>query len=70
MPMVKISYVRENLGADAAERKAAAAEKISQAMADEMGVAQKAVWVVFEDVGAADWFVGPESVADMRKKNT
>lgn len=70
MPMVNITYVRENLGADAEARKTAVAGKVAQALADEMGVSPGAVWVVFEDVGAADWYVGPESVAEMRKKKT
>ena len=68
MPMVKITYVAENLGADAEARKTAIAGKVSQAMADEMGVKTTDVWVVFEDVGAKDWFVGPQSVKEMRKK--
>ncbi len=70
MPMVKITYVRENLGDDAEARKTAVADRVSQALADEMGVKATAVWVVFEDVGAADWFVGPESVKEMRKKKS
>ncbi|MEP0324852.1 tautomerase family protein [Bauldia litoralis] len=70
MPMVKITYVAENLGDDAEARKTAVAGKVSQAIAEEMGVNASAVWVVFEDVGAKDWFVGPESVKEMRAKSS
>jgi len=70
MPMVRIAYVAENLGEDAEVRKAAIASKVSQALSDEMGVAQGGVWVVFENVGAKDWFVGPKSVKEMRSKSS
>ena len=68
MPFVNIRFVRENITENAAARKAAVAHKVSKVISEEMGVSQGDVWVVFEDVGAADWFVGPESVADLRKK--
>lgn len=68
MPFVNIRFVRENITENAAARKAAVADKVSKVISEEMGVSQGDVWVVFEDVGAADWFVGPESVADLRKK--
>jgi 4-oxalocrotonate tautomerase len=68
--MVRIAYVAENLGEDAEVRKAAIASKVSQALSDEMGVAQGDIWVVFENVGAKDWFVGPKSVKEMRSKSS
>ncbi|MCB1497455.1 MAG: tautomerase family protein [Bauldia sp.] len=69
MPMVRIAYVAETLGEDAQARKAAIASKVSQALSDEMGVAQGDVSVVFENVGARDWFVGRESVKEMQSKS-
>lgn len=68
MPMVTVNYVREKLGADASERKAAIAAKVAEAVAEGIGVASGDVWVVFNDVGAADWYVGHESVAERLRK--
>jgi 4-oxalocrotonate tautomerase len=68
MPLVKINSVAGNLGADAAARKKTIAATISQVLADEMGVSPKDVWVVFEEVEAGEWFVGPDSVQEMRDR--
>jgi phenylpyruvate tautomerase PptA (4-oxalocrotonate tautomerase family) len=68
MPFVNIRYVRENLTENADAKKAAIARKVAKALNEEMGVATDAVWVVFEDVGMRDWFVGNDSVETLRKK--
>ncbi|MCB1486150.1 MAG: tautomerase family protein [Bauldia sp.] len=70
MPMVRITYVAENFGEDAEARKAAISSKFAQALSEEMGVGKGDVWVVFDDVGAKDWFVGPESVKEMRSRSS
>ncbi|KAB2860362.1 MAG: 4-oxalocrotonate tautomerase family protein [Bauldia sp.] len=68
MPFVNIRFVRENITENAEAKKAAIADKVSKAIGEAMGISPGSVWVVFEDVGAADWYVGPDSVETLRKK--
>lgn len=70
MPLVKINSVAGNLGDNPDAGKKVIATKIAQVLADEMGLSTSDVWVVFEDIDAADWFVGPESVRELRSKTS
>ena len=70
MPFIRISYVRENLGADAEDVKTRISDKVTQVVADAMGVTPGDVWVVFDDIGAAEFYVGPKSVAEMRRNKS
>ena len=49
------------------ESKSRIAKSVAEAIAEETGVALKSVWVVFEDVRPEEWFVGENSVAEMRR---
>ncbi len=68
MPFVNIKFVRDNIAADPEGKKAAIAKRVSEAVSSEMGVDQSAVWVVFEDIGSDDWYLGAESVREHRMK--
>jgi 4-oxalocrotonate tautomerase len=61
MPFVNIRLVREG-------KKAAIAKRVAAAITEATGLAGDDVWVVFEEVAARDWFVGPTSVEKRRKK--
>ena len=68
MPFVSIKYVRENIAADPEGKMSRIADRVSQAVSDEMGVARDDVWVAFEGIAATDFHVGPDSVATRRAR--
>ena len=67
MPFVNIRIVREVIAADPEGKKAAIAKKVAAAIVEAAGVSENDVWVVFEEVAARDWYVGPISVETRRK---
>jgi 4-oxalocrotonate tautomerase len=48
------------------QRKDEIARRVSAAISEVAELPKEAVWVVFEDVAAEDWFVGGKSVAATR----
>ena len=68
MPFVSIKFVRENIVADPEGKKARIADRVAQAVSDEMGVDKHDVWVVFEDIAARDFYLGADSVEAIRAK--
>ena len=68
MPFVSIKFVKENIAADPAGKQARIADRVAQAISDEMGVGKDDVWVAFEGIAAADFYVGPDSVATRRAR--
>jgi len=70
MPFVSIKFVKENIVADPEGKKARIADRVAQAVSDEMGVGKHDVWVVFEGIPGADFYLGAESVAAIRAKKT
>lgn len=67
MPFVNIRIVKEVIAEDPEGKKAVLADRISAAIVEATGVGKDDVWVVFEEVAAADWYVGATSVATRRK---
>jgi 4-oxalocrotonate tautomerase len=67
MPFVNIRIVREVIASDPVGKKAAIADKVASAINEATGVGKSDIWVVFEEVAARDWYVGPASVESMRK---
>ena len=67
MPFVNNRIVREANASDPQGKKSAIAEKVVGAIAEATGLGKSDVWVVFEEVAARDWYVGPSSVEKMRK---
>ncbi len=66
MPFVSIRLVREVIADDPEAKKANMGGRIATAVSEVTGLPKDAVWVVFEEVAAADWFVGDRSVEAMR----
>jgi 4-oxalocrotonate tautomerase len=67
MPFVNIQLVREVIADDPERKKAAIARKVTAAIAETTGLSADAVWVVFEEVAAKDWYVAATSVEETRK---
>ncbi|MEO6300883.1 MAG: 4-oxalocrotonate tautomerase family protein [Paracoccaceae bacterium] len=66
MPFVNIRLVREVIADDPAAKKAEIAKRIAAAITEVTGLSNDDVWVVFEEVAAKDWYVGPTSVEARR----
>ena len=64
MPNVTVEWVegRDN------KTKAEVARKIVEVLDQVAGVPPSSTNVLFLDYGAEDWFIGHESIAEMRKK--
>lgn len=63
MPFVNIRIVEGH----SQERKDRISQRVTDAVSEIAEVPKEAVWVVFEDIPANEWYVGATSVADMRK---
>jgi 4-oxalocrotonate tautomerase len=64
MPFVNIRLV----GGRSQERKDEISKRVVDAISDVLELPKDDIWVVFEDVAAADWYVGSTTVAELRKK--
>ena len=67
MPFVNIRLVREVIADDPERKKAAIAKGVVKAITEATGLTNDDIWVVFEEVGARDWYLGPISVETRRK---
>jgi 4-oxalocrotonate tautomerase len=63
MPFVNIQIVK----GQAPAKKDEIARRVAATINEVTGIPKDAVWVVFEDVDAADWYVGDNSVEKLRK---
>jgi 4-oxalocrotonate tautomerase len=66
MPFVNIRLVKEVIADDPERKKAAMAKAIVKSITETTGLTNDDVWVVFEEVAARDWFVGPTNVETRR----
>ncbi len=66
MPFVNIRIVKEVIAEDPEGRKAEISRRVADAVSEVAGVPKEAVWVVFEEVAARDWYVGDRSVQELR----
>jgi 4-oxalocrotonate tautomerase len=64
MPFVNIRLV----GGRSQDQKDEISKRVVDAISDVLELPKDDIWVVFEDVGAADWYVGSSTVAELRKK--
>ena len=64
MPFVNIR-IYEGWGKDKIDQIAA---RVTDAIHDVTKLPKEAVWVVFEDVTADDWYVGQSRVSELQKK--
>lgn len=67
MPFVNIRLVKEVIASDPEGKKGAIARGVVNAITQATGLTSDDVWVVFEEVAARDWYVGPISVETRRK---
>jgi len=63
MPFVNIRILEGH----SAQRKDEIARRVTDAICDVTELPKAAVWVVFEDVARADWFVAGDSVSKPRQ---
>ena len=49
------------------ERKNEISRRVTEAISELAQLPQEAVWVVFHDVSAEDWYVGASTVASLKK---
>jgi 4-oxalocrotonate tautomerase len=63
MPFVNIRILEGH----SQQRKNEIARRVTQAISDVAQLPKDAVWVVFEDVKPADWFVGEVAVAERKR---
>jgi len=52
------------------ERKNEMSRRVVEAISELAKLPKEAVWVVFEDVSAEDWYVGTSTVAALKKAGT
>ena len=68
MPFVNIRLVRDGIADDPAGKKAKIAKAVTEAIVGAIPhLTETDVWVVFEEVEARDWFLGPTDVETRRK---
>ena len=66
MPFVNIQILKGHPQA----RKDEISRRVTEAISEVAQVPKQAVWVVFEDVAAEDWYVGATPVSEMKKQAT
>ncbi len=67
MPFVNIRLVKEVIADDPQAKKQAIARDVVRAITQSTGLTDDDVWVVFEEVPAREWYVGPISVETRRQ---
>jgi 4-oxalocrotonate tautomerase len=68
MPFVNIRLVKEVIASDPQTKKGEITKGVVEAIVRATGLTSEDVWVVFEEVAARDWYVGPTSVERRRAK--
>lgn len=64
MPFVNIQILKGH----PQERKDEMASRITQTISELAQVPREAIWVVFDEVAAEDWYVGPTRVDILKKQ--
>src|ERR1700682_3582747 len=64
MPFVNIRILKGH----SQERKDEIARRVTETISEVAKLPKEAVWVVFEDVTADDWYVGQSRVSGLQKK--
>jgi 4-oxalocrotonate tautomerase len=67
MPFVNIQLVKEVIADDPRGKKEKIARGVVETITKTTGLTNDDVWVVFEEVDAKDWYVGPTNVEARRK---
>jgi 4-oxalocrotonate tautomerase len=66
MPFVNIRLVKELIADAPAKKKADIGKRIADAICDVTGLPPQDVWIVFEEVDAKNWYIGPNDVEKLR----
>ena len=66
MPFVNIRIVKGH----SKQRKDEISRRVTAAIAEVAQLPKEAVWVVFDDVEADDWYVAGDSVTEIRARKT
>jgi len=64
MPFVNIQILKGH----PQERKDEIANRITATLSELAQLPKEAIWVVFDEVAAEDWYVGAERVSEMKKR--
>ena len=64
MPFVNIQILEGH----PKERKDEIARRVSEAISELAQLPKEAIWVVFEDVRADDWYVGATRVSELKRR--
>ena len=64
MPFVSIRLIENR----SQQQKDEIAKRVNDAISDVLHLPKDDIWVVFEDIPAAGWYVGGTAVAELRKK--
>jgi 4-oxalocrotonate tautomerase len=65
MPFVNIRILQGH----PPERKDEIARRVTDAISEVAKLPKEAVWVVFEDVAAEEWYVGATPVSEIKKRS-
>jgi 4-oxalocrotonate tautomerase len=66
MPFVNIQILKGH----SKQRKDEISRRVTDAISEVAQLPKEAIWVVFEDVEADDWYVGGASVTDIKAKRS
>lgn len=66
MPFVRITIVREAIADDPRGKKAAISNKVAAAISHATNLPETEISIVFDEVAAADWYVGSQDVESLR----
>jgi 4-oxalocrotonate tautomerase len=66
MPFVNIRILKGH----SQQRKDEISRRVTAAISEIAQLPEDAVWVVFEDVTAEDWYIGGTAVAELKKAGT
>jgi 4-oxalocrotonate tautomerase len=64
MPFVNIRILEGH----SQQRKDAISRRVTDAISEIAELPKEAIWVVFEDVAADDWYVGATAVSELKKR--
>jgi 4-oxalocrotonate tautomerase len=64
MPFVNIQILKGH----PRKRKDEMSRRVTEAVAELAGLPKEAVWVVFDEVAAEDWYVGATRVSELKKR--
>ena len=64
MPFVNIQILKGH----PRKRKDEMSRRVTEAVSELAGLPKEAVWVVFDEVAAEDWYVGATRVSELKKR--